>query len=437
MTSPKGVQPMNAALYASLFAIIFDLIFDSDRTDRPSLVILRGSRGSGKTTVLGCLAAALADRSPGIHVLGPFDASLCTGDEYVHLIDNAVAALPDAVSRAVILLDNLDALTRAPKAAALYAFEQGSLAKLVQQESFTIVATSRTPITWRDWEIRSQHLDLVVPYMRKEDVTEQVLMCGFDPDDAFTLTLGHPQLLQWLFAAPQSTETEIAMQSAAYFLEGLPAATAEFAALMSLLPTFDVAVLRQVAPLEGDGVAEGFYSQYLDRVHDLIAAGILSWSADAGNYQFLDGVMRCQLARSYRSRRPDDAYRIHQRAAHYYQSGARRAGVLQSFWVSVIYHLTFAAIMAGVERPGGPALAWIENNLPSWAEARWTDVMQAWRTGGGDWVVREDLDRLLGADDIAQITALLEAGSRTATVPNGQVMDAAHGAETHEQESEQ
>jgi len=434
----SGVQPVNVALYTNLLAIIFDLIFDSDQTERPSLVILRGSRGSGKTTLLGCLAAALADRSPGIHVLGPFDASLCTGDEYAHLIDNAVAALPDAVPRVVILLDNLDALARTPKAAALYAFEQGSLARLVQQQNITIVATSRTPITWRNWEIRSRHVGLVVPYMRKEDITEQALLRGLDPDDAFMLTLGHPQLLQWLFAAPQLSETDIAMRSAAYFLEGLPAATAESATLMSLLPAFDVAVLRLAAPLEGDGVAAGFYSQYLDQVHDLVAVGILSWSADAGNYQFLDSVMRCQLARSFRSQRPDDAYRVHQRVAQDYQSEARRAGVLHLCFVNVIYHLAFAAAVAGAERPGGPALAWVEKNLSAWPEARWTDVMQAWRAGGGDWVVKEELDRLLGADDIARITALLEAGSRTAAGPNGrQVMDAAHGAETHEQESVQ
>lgn len=435
MISPKDLQPMNPAIYVDLLAKIFDLIFDSDRTDHPSLVILRGSRGSGKTTVLRCLADALSDRSPGITVLGPFDANLYTGDEYAHLIGSAGAALSGDVSRVVILLDNLDALARTPKAAALYAFEQETLTRLVQQENITIVATSRAPITWRDWEIRSRHLDLAVPYMCKEDVSEQALMRGLDPDDAFMSTLGHPQLLQWLFTTPQLSETDIAMQSAAYFLEGLPAATAESATLMSLLPTFDVAVLRQAAPLDGDGVAEGFYSQYLDQVHDLVTAGILSWSANAGSYQFLDGVIRCQLARSFRSQRTDDACRIHQRAAQYYQSETKRAGVLHLFFVNVIYHLTFAAAVAGAERPGGPALAWVEKNLPAWAEARWTDVMRAWRTGVGDWVVNEELDRWLSTDDMARITALLEAGSQPAAEPNDYLMNAVPEVETHEQES--
>jgi hypothetical protein len=222
--------------------------------------------------------------------------------------------------------------------------------------------------------------------------------------------LGHPQLLKWLDANPTISESEIAKRAAAYFLDGLPAATAEYATLLSLLPNFDVAVLREVAPLESGDTAEGFYSRYLDRLHDLVAAGIITWSADTGGYQFLDGVVRCHLARSFRFRRPDDAYRIHQRAASHFQAEAARLGVLQMFFVSVMYHLAYAAAVVGATSPGQPAVDWVKTRLSDGGDVRHDAVLETWLTGAGDWVVRDELDRLIGAEDNARITAWLETG---------------------------
>lgn len=437
MTSTEYVGQIGTILYRTLFAGVYDAIAGSDQAGRQSLVVFWGSRGSGKTTALRYLAAVLSDQKSGIRVLGPFDAGEGAADEYAQEISRAVSAVSGEVSKIVVLLDNLDALVRTPNAAALYAFEQDVLVKFVQHENITIVATSRIPITWRDWETKSRHQTLAMPYLDREEVGRQALANEINPDDAFRLTLGHPQMLAWLLASPDISGTEIAVRAAAYFLDGLPAATAESATLMSLLPTFDVGVLREVMPLEKSSIAEGFYSQYLDRIHDLVAAGILTWSASTGGYQFLDGVVRYHLARSFQSRRPDDAYRIHIEAAKYYQSEAARAGALQLFFVNVIYHLTCAAAVTGAERPGQPGVDWVHNNLPNWVDARWDDVRAAWRTGAGDWVVKEELDRLIGAEDTARITALLEIGRHALAVPADSAIEASHAAETSGQEVEQ
>lgn len=425
------------SLYGNLLAIVRGLIFGSNRTDRQSLVTLYGSRGCGKTTVLKYVASTLSDQDSGVVVLGPYNASTSTVVEYIRLLDGAIAAVPTETTKIVILLDNLDVLARSPKAADLYTFEQEILIRLVQREGITVIATSQWPITWRNWETRSRHQTLAIPYLSKAEVREQAIEHRVDPDNAFWLTLGHPQMLCWLFAMPEMSESEIAAMAATYFLEGLPADTAESATLMSLLPTFDVAVLRQAIPIQDKSMAEGFYAQYLDRVHSLLAVGILSWAADTGGYQFLDCIVRCQLARSFRSRRPEDAYRIHNRAAHYYQSEAMRAGVLQSFFVNVTYHLTFAAAVVSTERLSQPTLAWVEENLSRWVDARWKDVVEAWRTAAGDWVVKEELDRLIGTEDTAQITALLETAGHVAAQPGDHVMDVVNGMKTHEQESVQ
>ena len=435
MSSPDGVRPMSPVLYGNLLAIVKDLVYGSDRIDRQSLVVLCGSRGSGKTTVLTYLASNLSDQGSEVVVLGPFDARRSTGDEYIHLIDDAVVSVSNDAARIVILLDNLDVLARSLKAADLYTFEQEILIRLVQREDVTTIATSQGPVTWRDWETRSRHQTLAIPYLSKAEVGQQAIEHEIDPDNAFWLTLGHPQILQWLFAMPEMSESEIAAAAAAYFLEGLPVDTAESATLMSLLPIFDVTVLRQAMPLAEDSMAEGFYAQYLDRVHSLIAAGILSWSADTGGYQFLDRVVRCQLARSFRLRRPEDAYRIHIRAARYYQSEAVRAGVLHLFFVTVVYHLTFTAALVDTERPGKLLLTWIEENVSRWVDARWKDVVEAWGTGAGDWVVKEELDRLLGVDDTAQITALLGTDGQTTTQSGGQVTDIVYSADKIKEEA--
>jgi len=247
-------------------------------------------------------------------------------------------------------------------------------------------------------------------------------------------TLGHPRLLTWLLADPPLSEAELATRAAPYFLEGLPVATSEYATMISLLPNFDVAVLRAVAPVEGTQVAEGFLSQYLDRLHELLVAGILTWSTQTGAYRFLDAVVRCQLARSFRARRPDDAYRIHQLAASYFQAEARRVGVLQFFIVDVIYHLAYAAALAGAERPGQAALAWVEANREPWAAAPWAQVLEAWQTGAGDPVVKDDLRRLMGPEDTARLTSLLEAGQAATAGPDDISDDTLHATEKQEQE---
>jgi hypothetical protein len=382
----------------------------SDGRGVPTLVNLWASRGGGKTHFLDVLAHGL-NRSPEIFVVGPYDLHEVRQDRIQEDLTGVLTAIPQTSTKIVIMLDNLDAWLTEAAMQSFFDFERNVLLGLIERGNVIIIATSRAPINqWRLYETKHCQIAYAIPYLTQNETMSIADEAGIDPVVAFSRTLGHPRLLEWLKENPDLSEGEIASRAAAYFLVDVARPVAESAALLSLLPIFDVAILRQILPLNGTEIGEGFYTAYLDRIRELVIAGLVSWSADTGGYQFLDGAVRCLLARSFRFRRPEDAYRIHHVAANYFEAEASRAGYSHVFFVSVLYHLAYAACLSNSTQLCERCVTWARERLNSWQIVRLDNVRRAWQTGGGDWTVKMELDALLGPAGITELTTILEAG---------------------------
>lgn len=382
---------------------------DPDLNGITTLVNLWISRGGGKTRFLDSLVAELLEFS-SVFVAGKWDLRETWHDSLQRALSDSLTTVPETVTKIVIMLDNLDAWLTEAAMQSFFDFERNVLLSLIERGDVLIIATSRAPINqWSLYETKNSQIAYAIPCLTPDETKSIADAARIDPIVAYNRTLGHPQLLEWLKENPDLSEGETASRAAAYFLVDVTQPIAESAALLSLMPIFDVAILRRILPLNGTEIGEGFYTAYLDRIRELVIAGLVSWSADTGGYRFLDGAVRCLLARSFRHRRPEDAYRIHDVAAKYFEAEASRAGYSHIFFVSVLYHLANAAYLSNSTQLYERCVTWARERRTSWYDVRWDDVRHAWRTGGGDWTVKMELDILLGPMASAELTSILEA----------------------------
>ncbi|MGC8947201.1 MAG: hypothetical protein ACP5N6_13710 [Anaerolineae bacterium] len=232
-----------------------------------------------------------------------------------------------------------------------------------------------------------------------------------DPERAFALSLGHPHVLKWLEERPDLPLEEIDRRVAILFLDGLSEKTRQMAEVASLFPAFDLAVLRP--PLVSEEDAESFYGEYIERLEELMQAGLVAWGGEVGAYRFREGVVRRLLARGLRRRDPERFSHIHRVAADYYRQEAMRAAYLHRTLVSALYHTAWAH--SGEEnRAGARCTRWVEETLGMWLSAPWDKVLRAWETGAGDEATREELRELIGPDAFERITRLLESAAQAA-----------------------
>jgi hypothetical protein len=376
--------------------------------DEPSILTFWAGPGGGKTTFLNIVR----DKYAGDTLLlsGPWDFRSSPPEVLASQVLTAVRDAPDE-SKKLVLLDNLDELLHTGDGEPFFAFERQVLCELVRRGDTLIIVTSRAPLVqWRDYEVRISARNLHIPPLRREDVAEWARERQLDPDQAFEISLGHPQVLAWLQEQPNLPPEEIDWKVADLFLNGLSEKTRQLAEVASLFPVFDLAVLRPVLSAED---TESFYSEYVERLEELIRKGLVFWDGEVGAYRFRESTVRRLLARGVLHRDPEQFRRIHQVAAGYYQHEAQRAAHLHRLLVSALYH-TAQAHFAKAEEAGKACIHWIENTLGMWTEASWEKVLRVWETGAGDEAIREELQTLLGPAAFERVSRLLESAAQAA-----------------------
>ncbi|MGC8947503.1 MAG: hypothetical protein ACP5N6_15260, partial [Anaerolineae bacterium] len=363
----------------------------------PLLLVFWSGRGGGKTTLLHRLQDRLADIAD-VWLAGLWDVHTGSWKDLASQILDVFQQAPDGRHK-LLLLDNLDALLRADGGEPFFAFEHQVLRELVGRGDTLVIATSRAPlIQWREYDIRIAVQNHHIPPLSREEVADWARARGLDPERAFALSLGHPQVLAWLEEQPDLPPEEIDRRVAALFLEGLPEKTRQMAEVVSLFPAFDLAVLRPL--LSGEEDTESFYGEYTERLEELMGAGLVAWDGEVGAYRFREGTVRRLLARGLRRRDPGRFSHIHRVAADYYRQEAMRATYLHRTLLSALYHTAWA-------NSGEACVRWVEDTLGMWMSAPWEKVLIAWQTGAGDEATREELRELIGPDAFERITRLL------------------------------
>lgn len=369
----------------------------------PVLLLFWAGRGGGKTTFLEFLKRSL--QANDIVLLGPWDCRSPLSGDLATQILTAIERVPrDA--RKLLLLDNIDELLRTNDGEPFFAFEHEVLRELVKRGDTLIIATGRSPLVqWRDYDVRIAAQDHHIPPLSREEVAEWARVQGLDPDRAFALSMGYPQVLAWLEEQPDLPLEEIDRRVVALFLDGLPEKAHQLAEVASLLPVFDLAALRPLLSSEEDG--ESFYGKYTEHVGELIRAGLVALDIEVGAYRFRESAVRRLLARGLRHRDPEWFRHIHQVAANYYREEATRAAYLHRVLVSALYH---TAWVDSAEK----CVQWVGETLGLWMSAPWEKVLKTWETGAGDEATREELRELLSPDAFERITRLLESAAQAA-----------------------
>ncbi len=370
-------------------------------------------RGGGKTTFLYNLKTAFAASETAL--IGLWDAAASEVAQVIQEILQAVES--SSYTRKVILLDNLDHWLRIDDGASFFAFERQVVLPLLERDDVLLITTSQMPIhQWREYDVRSRQENHLIRALNKAEVACLAEARSLDADWLFEQSLGYPQVLGWLQQEPHLSAAELAQRISEHFLSDLSPAVRQLASIAALLPSFDVAVLRDVLPAEARETPEGLYAIYIERIRELIAAGLVAWDMRMGAYHFPNSIVRYLLARSYRILHPENFVRVHEKAMAYYQAEARRAGYLHFALVSALYHTAYAQADRAGARVGETCKRWVQDNLSLWTGADWPAVLQSWQSGAADATVNAELQALLGVEVVAEITQMLTAAQHTTEV---------------------
>ena len=403
----------NSNPWTKLIALCAKALDALPDNSEPALLTFWTFRGGGKTTFLHSLSTALA--APEVAVVGLWDAAAIKLDRMIQEILQAVEASSGV--KKVILLDNLDALLRLNDGQDFFELEHQLVLNLLERQDVLLIATSQIPITqWREYDVRIRQGNHLIPTLSEDQVAQIAEAKSSSSSQLFRRSQGYPQVLSWLQQEPHISEAELAQRIADYFLADLPAKIQELAFVASLLPLFDIAVLRDLLIAESDVERESLYADYVDRIRELISVGLVAWDMRMGAYRFCNAAVRRLLAQSFQMLRPDDFRRIHQIAAQYYRAESRRTGYLHYTLVSTIYHIAQVQYIDDPSTIGNYCLRWVRDNLETWMGADWTAVLDAWQRASGDEAVREELHALLGDETIDKITRLLEGAKHAMEV---------------------
>lgn len=380
-------------------------------SDDDSLAVLTfwSSRGGGQTTLLKLVQKFLS-ANRDVSILGPWDFRQQARGELSLEVLNQVAQV--ATGKRVVLLDNVDTLLTPDDDSTFFDFERQVLHPLLERRDTLIIATSQIALgMWHEYDVRLRHKSYYVPALTSAEVALVCEPWKVDARQAYSLTFGHPQTLDWLRVEPQLTEQEIAGRADAYFLHNLSPEAADFARAVCPLLVFNVALVRLV--LAADTSAEtslqdGLFGEYIDRIRELISVGLLQWEISVGAYRFADSSVRRLLARHSRVQHPAEYERTHRIAAEYFQGEARYTSYLQSSFVSAVYHLACVFSSDQHESAGERCRKWVQDNIDYWQGADWEAVIRAWQTGTDDEGVREELQSIIGRTFFDQITQLLQ-----------------------------
>jgi hypothetical protein len=411
----KGVLPIEKnSVWGKQLGIVKQTLEGLYDETRPALLVFWASQGGGKTAFLS-LISEFCETMEDTVTLGLWDVSASPPDNLVQEIIGVVERSRSTENK-IVLLDNIDALLSVDDDAPFFAFEREVIHRLIEKEDILVIATSQMAIEqWREYDVRVRQKNYHIPPLTSGEVKQLAQKCRLDPQKALETSLGHLQVLTWLCREPDLTSEEIDRKVDAYFLVDMSDEAQELARVASLLPVFNVAILRSVFPLQ-EAETDSFYAGYVERIRELTATGLVSWDVEVGAYRFCDATVRRLLARSYRHRRPADFLRVHRLAASYYQREALRATYLHQSIVSALYHLIQLHRSEESRTVSKECLQWIEGQEGAWIGADWEAVNRAWQTGAGDPSVVEEMKSLIGEEAFDRISRLLDKAKQTTEV---------------------
>jgi hypothetical protein len=238
-----------------------------------------------------------------------------------------------------------------------------------------------------------------------EEVKEILKETTFDANLAYRLTFGQPEMLSMYLKEPQRTEKEISREAANYFLQGFGPEVREIARIISLLPAFNIYVLRKIRKDE-DSEDEGLLSSYHDGVNELTRRGMIQYDADLGAYRFTDEAVRRLLALDYRLSDPKHYDQAQQVAAEYFEEEAKGAAFLSRVIVSAVYHQAQANRKLSQAKRGDLCIRWIRRMQNSWNGANWEQVLKMWESALNSSELKDELVSLIGEKTFKKITQM-------------------------------
>jgi hypothetical protein len=236
-------------------------------------------------------------------------------------------------------------------------------------------------------------------------VKEMLKGTEIDPNGAYRLTFGQPKMLAMHIEKPQWTDKEISHKAVDYFLEDLEPEPREIARIASLLPAFNIYILRKIRK-DDASEDEGLLSDYHDYVNELTRRGMIQYDADLGAYRFTDDSVRRLLALDYRFsdlKHYDEAQGI---AAEYFEEEAKGAAFLPRLIVSAVYHQAQVNRKLSQAKRGDLCIRWIRRMRNSWNGANWEQVLSMWESGLNSSELRDELVSLIGDKTFKKITQL-------------------------------
>jgi hypothetical protein len=216
-----------------------------------------------------------------------------------------------------------------------------------------------------------------------------------DAETVYNLTFGQPKAVEEYLSHRKWTQQETARFASNYFLEELPPETREIAQMVSLLPAFNVYILRKV---QGNANTEddGLLAQYNEQINELTRRWIVQFDTDSGAYRFTDNAVRRLLALHYAASRPKQFNDIQGIAAEYFQEEAKSASFLPQLIVSAIYHQAQSSRAQSPGKRGAHCVKWVQSMRDHWNGANWKQVIDKWESGDGDPELKNEIRSLIG-----------------------------------------
>lgn len=402
---PKTYQ-LHTELLASrqqLLDKIFEALKNMDSPTSPLLLVFWGSRGSGKTTFLK-EAEKRISKNTEIDIAGVWNIPKYEFSELPTLILGEVQA--QTSKRKVVILDNLEALLHDVTGKDFFDFENKAILPLIERGDTLIITGSQIELNlWQEYDVRFRQSNFQLAPLSLEEVKQMLEGTNFDEQIAYQLTFGQPKMLATHISKPQWKEKQISSFAADYFLDGFPREAKEIAQVASLLPAFNMYVLRKV---RGDDKIEdeGLLNHYHDNINELTRRWMVQFDIDIGAYRFTDNAVRRLLANDYLVSNPDHYDQIQKIAAEYFQEEAKGAAFLPQLIVSAVYHQAQTNRSFSQAKRGELCVGWIRRMRDSWNGANWEQVLSMWESGSNDTNLKDEVISLIGNKYFKKITQM-------------------------------
>ena len=339
-----------------------------DTHDGLLLLTFWGSKGCGRTTFLNVVKEKFSS-SNEVGITGIWDASDSKAFDLSRSISKAIDN--QGSNHKLVLIDNLDALLKKDDQG-FFEFENDTILKLVERGDTLIITSSQIEISfWQEYDVRERQKNFQLVPLKLDELEEIINDTDIDNNLAYQMTFGHPKILDMFLTHPNWTEKEISDHAQRYFLEDLPEETREVARMASLLPAFNIFILREIQKENNKMEQSDMLTWYNDQINELTKQWIVQFDTQVGAYCFTDHAVRRLIARDFAINFIREFHRIQKIAANYYQEEAKGISYLPQIFVSAIYHLAQTQKTLAEHDTGDYCLSWIKDMRDVWRGARW------------------------------------------------------------------